>query len=149
MAAKALLKMMKRSGAVADVRQHRAQTLMRLRVIRINPQHRLVMLAGFRVLVGAKQQIGEIHARHRIVRMVKDRLRIDAAGSVNGSHIRQQGPEFVEGAEMGRRSAQNVDEGPLGVLPPVESAQENRAFDFGADRVGLHRLARQHILELS
>ena len=54
--------------------------------------------------------------------MVKDRLRIDPAGGVDGPHIRQQGPEFVEGAEMGRRSAQDVDEGLLGILPPVKGA---------------------------
>ena len=54
--------------------------------------------------------------------MVKDRLRIDPAGGVDGPHIRQQGPEFVEGAEMGGRSAQDVDEGLLGIQPPVKGA---------------------------
>ncbi len=87
--------------------------------------------------------------RHRIVGMVKDRLRIDTAGGVDGPHIRQQGPEFVEGAEMGRRSAQDVDEGLLGVLPPVEGPEEHRALDFVPDRIGRDRLARQQILKLS
>ena len=55
MAAKALLKMTERSSAIADVGQDRAQSLMRLRVIRIDPQHGFVVLARFRVFVGAKQ----------------------------------------------------------------------------------------------
>ena len=101
MAAKALLKMTKRPGAIADIRQHRAQSLMRFRVIRIDPQHRFVMLARFHVLLARNSKIGEVHPRHRIVGMVKDRLRIDPAGGVDRSHIRQQRPEFVEGAEMG------------------------------------------------
>ena len=36
---------------------------------------------------------------------------------------------------MGRRPAQDVDEGLLGVLPPVERAKQHRALDFGVDRM--------------
>jgi hypothetical protein len=55
---------------------------------------------------------------------------------------------------MGGRSAQDVDEGLLGVLPPVKGAQENRALDFGADRIGTDRIVsgrsvRQQILKLT
>ena len=64
-----------------------------------------------------------------------DRLRIDPAGGVDRAHLRQQRPEFVERAEIGRRLAQDIDEGVLGVLPPVEGAEQHRALDFGFDGI--------------
>jgi len=57
--------------------------------------------------------------------------------------------EFVQRAEMGRRPAQDIDEGLLGVLPPVEGAEQNRALDFGFDGLAPAALMRQHILKLA
>jgi len=71
------------AGAVADIGEHGAQSLMRLHVIRIDPQGRLVMLARFGVLVGAKQQVCQVDMSHRIGGMVDDRLGIDPAGRVD------------------------------------------------------------------
>ena len=110
---------------------------MRLRVIRIDPQGSFVMLARLIVLVGAKQQIGKVDMPHGILGMMKDRFRIDAAGGVDGAHIRQQCPEFVERAEIGRGPAQDIDEGGLGVLSPVEGAEQNCALDLGIAGVAL------------
>ncbi len=50
---------------------------------------------------------------------------------------------------MGGRFTQDVDEGLLGILPPVERPQKYRALDFDADRIGPGRLARQQILKLT
>ncbi len=49
---------------------------------------------------------------------------------------------------MGRRSAQDIDEGLLGFLPPIQRAEQNRALDFGLDGVIPDGLARQKLLEL-
>lgn len=49
---------------------------------------------------------------------------------------------------MSGRPAQDVDEGLLSILSPVEGAQESRTLDFGTDDVGLAWLARQHRLKL-
>ena len=76
---------------------------MRFGVIRIDPQHRFVMLARFRMPVGAQQQIGEVDARHRIFGMMQDRLGIDPAGGVDRAHLGQQRPELVQRAEILRR----------------------------------------------
>src|SRR5258706_8072904 len=135
MAAKALLEMISGARAVAEVREHGAEALMSRRVFRIDPQDRLVMLARFRVPVGAKQQVGEVDTPDRICRMMSYRLRIDAAGGANSAHIRQQRPEFVKCAEVFRRSPQDLDEGSLGVLPPVERTEQNRTLDFGINGV--------------
>ena len=86
MAAKTFPEMLARAVAVAIVGEHRAQSLMRARVIRIGPQRRLIMRARLFMPVGAKQEIGEVHMPHRVVGMVKDRLGIDAAGGVDGAH---------------------------------------------------------------
>ena len=48
-----------------------------------------------------------------------------------------------------RRSSQDVDEGLLRVLPPVEGPQQNSPLDFEADRIGPDRLTRQQILKLT
>ena len=87
---------------------------MRRRVFRIDPQRGFVMRARLGVLVGAKQQVGEVDMRHRICRMVQDRLRIDAAGGVDRAHIGQQRPEFVERAEMGRAPGAGYRQRPAG-----------------------------------
>jgi hypothetical protein len=86
---------------------------------------------------------------HRIFGVVRDRLGIDAAGGVDGAHIRQQRPEFVERAEIGRGSPQDIDEGLLGILRAVEGAEQNRALDFGFNGLGAAALARKQSLELS
>ena len=49
---------------------------------------------------------------------------------------------------MFRRPAQDIDEGLLGVLLPVERAEQNRAFDFGFDGIGRARGPRQKLVEL-
>ncbi len=148
MVAKALLEMKARAGAVAEIRKHGAQPLMRLREVGIDPQRGLVMPAGLRVPVGAKQQVGEIDMRNRIFGMVGDRLRIDAGG-VDRAHVRQQGAEFVQRAEMLRRLSQDIDEGLLGVLLPVEGAEQNRALDRAVDDVALAAPTREQVLDLS
>ena len=66
MVAKALLEMIERPGAVAEIGQHSAESLMRRRVVRIDPQSFLVIAARLGVLVGAQQQVGEVHMPHRI-----------------------------------------------------------------------------------
>ena len=57
-------------------------------------------------------------------------------------------PNSLSALKWVGRPAQDIDEGLLGVLPPVERAEQNRALDFGVDGVGPGRLARQQILEL-
>jgi hypothetical protein len=86
---------------------------------------------------------------HRIFGVVRDRLGIDAAGGVDGAHIRQQRPEFVERAEIGRCSSQDIDEGLLGILRPVEGAKQNRALDFGFNGIATGTPTRKQILKLS
>ncbi len=81
--------------------------------------------------------------------MVQDRFRIDAAGGVDRAHIRQQRPEFVERAEIGRRPSQDIDEGLLGVLSPVERAKQHRALDLGIAGIDLDAATRDQILKLS
>ena len=108
---------------------------MRRRAIRIDPQRRLVMLARLVVPVGAQQQIGEIDMPHRVVGVMQDRLRIDPAGGVDRAHLGQERAEFVQRAEMRRRAPQDIDEGLLGVLPPVQRAEQHRALDLGVDGI--------------
>ncbi len=74
-------------------------------------------------------------------------LRINAAGGVDRAHVRQQGAEFVQRAEILRRLAQDIDEGLLGFLPPVEGAEQNRALDFAVDGVAV--AMREQIFKLS
>ena len=149
MAAKALLEMMPGGGALAEIREHGAEALVRRRMFGIDPQHRLVMRARVRVPVGAKQQIGQVDMPDRVLGMMGDRLRIDAAGGLDRAHVRQQRPEFVERGKIRRCSPQDIDEGLLGVLLPVERAEQNRAFDLGVDGAALDGGTRQQIVQLS
>ena len=80
--------------------------------------------------------------------MVGDRLRIDAAGGVDRAHVREQRSEFVERGEIRRRPPQDIDEGLLGVLLPVERAEQNRALDLGIDGVAVGGVTRQQLVEL-
>jgi hypothetical protein len=73
---------------------------------------------------------------------------IDPAGGVDRAHIRQQGAEFVEGAEIRGRSSQDIDEGGLGIRSPIERAKENRAFDLGLNGLVLEAVTRESILKL-
>ena len=130
-AAKPLYEMFARAVAVALVRQHRAHALMGGGVIGIGLQRRLVMRARFGMAVGAEQQVAEIDMRHRIFRMVQDRLGIDAAGGVDGALGGEPRTEFVERAEMGRMPAQDVDEGCLRLQLAIERAEQRRTLDFG------------------
>ena len=148
MAAKALLEMMPRGGAVADIRKHGAESLMRRRMFRIDLQHRFVMGARFGVPVGAKQQVGQIDMPDRIFGVMGDRLRIDAAGGLDRAHVRQQRSEFVERGKIRRRPPQDIDEGLLRVLVPVECAEQNRALDLGVDRGSPGGVTRQFVVEL-
>ncbi len=147
--AKAFAEMLARAVAVAIVGEHRAQSLMRARVIRIGPQRRLIMRARLFMPVGAKQQIGEVHMPHRIVGMVEDRLGIDAAGGVDGAHAGQERSELVERAEIRGRPAQDIDEGRLRILPPVQRAKQGRALDFGFQRFVPAARTRQQIVQLT
>jgi hypothetical protein len=106
------------------------------------------MRARLLVLVGAQQEIGEVDMAHRIIGMVGDRFRIDPAGGIDGAHTGQQRSEFVERAEMRRRPAQDIDEGLLGFLPPVERAEQHRALDFGIDGVAVAAPMHQQLVEL-
>ena len=81
--------------------------------------------------------------------MMGDRFRIDAAGGIDRAHVRQQRPEFVERAEIRRRPPQDIDEGLLGVLSPVERAEQDRALDLGIDGAALNGVTRQFVLKLS
>jgi hypothetical protein len=85
---------------------------------------------------------------HRVCGMVGDGLRIDPAGGVDRAHLRQQGAEFVQRAEMRRRPSQDVDKGLLGVLPPAEGAEQHRALDFGIDGNAGAAWAREVLLKL-
>ena len=107
------------------------------------------MGARFRIAVGAKQEVGEVDMPDRILRDGEDRLRIDAAGGVDGAHIRQQRCEFVERAEICRHSPQHIDEGLLGLLAPVERAEQHRALDFSIDGVALAGVTREQFVQLS
>jgi hypothetical protein len=49
---------------------------------------------------------------------------------------------------MGWRPAQDIDEGLLGVLPPVESAEQNRALDLGIDGIIAGAPMRQQVFQL-
>ena len=140
--------MMARGGALADIREHGAEALMRRRVFRIDLQYGFVMRARFRVAVGAKQQVGQVDMPDRIFGMMGDRLRIDAAGGVDRAHVRQQRSEFVERGKIRRRPPQDIDEGLLGVLLPVERAEQNRALDLGIDRGSVGGVTRQFVVEL-
>ncbi len=149
MTAKTFPEMLAGAVALAIVGEHRAQSLMRARVIRIGSQRRLVMSAGLFMPVGAKQEIGEVHPSHRVVRMVEDRLGIDAAGGVDGALARQQRSEFVERAEIRGPPAQDLDEGQLRILRPVQRAEQGRALDLGLDRFVPTARTRQQILKLA
>jgi hypothetical protein len=132
---------------LADVRQHRSQALMRIDVVRIVPQRRLIVLSRFFVFGPAKQQVGEIDVRNRIVRMMQDRLRIDTARRGNGTRPRQQSPEFVQGAEMHWKRAQNGNERQPGIIEAANSAEQARAFDEEIDNVVIDGAARQDRVE--
>ena len=149
MAAKTLSEMLPRTVAVAIVGEHRAQPLMRAGVIGIGSQGRLVMRACLVMPVGAKQEIGEVHMSDRVIGVVEDRFRIDATGGIDRTLACKQRSELVERAEIGRHPAQDIDEGRLGVLAPVQRPEQGRAFDLGCD--GLVGAARTHeqIVELT
>jgi hypothetical protein len=85
---------------------------------------------------------------HRMIGMVMNGFRINAGGSVDSPHVRQQVSEPVEGAEVRRRQSQNRDEGLLRFLPAVEGAEQHRALDFDRDAVGFGGLARDELIEL-
>jgi hypothetical protein len=99
-------------------------------MIRIGFQGGLVMRPRLGMAVGAKQEIAEVHMRHRIIGMMQDRLGIDAAGGIDRALRREQRAKFVERAEMGRVPAQNIDERRLRVLAAIERAEQRRALDF-------------------
>ena len=80
--------------------------------------------------------------------MMGDRLCVDAAGGANSAHIRQQRPEFIQCAEIFRRPPQDIDEGLLGILSPVERTEQNRTLDFGVNGIGPDGTLRQQFLEL-
>jgi len=122
-ALKTLAEMLASALAVAKIGEHRAQSLMRLCVMRIRFQRRLVMQARLLVPVGAKQEVGEVHAPHRVVGMVQDGLGIDAAGGVDRALGGEKRSELVERAEIGRAPLQNIDEGELRLLPPVQCSK--------------------------
>ena len=103
MVAKAAAEMSLRAGPIAEIRQHGAEPLMRRRIIRIELQCRFIVPARLVVPVGAQEQVGEIDMRHRICRMVQDRLGINAAGGIDRARLGEQGSELVQRAEMRRR----------------------------------------------
>ncbi len=148
MAAKTLLEMMLRAVALAEIGEHRTQSLVGLDMIGIEAQRGFVMLARLRVLVGAIQQICQVHISRRMIGVVMDGFGIDAAGGVDRAHVRQQVSERVEGAEVRGRSLQDRDEGLLGFLPAVEGAEQHRALDFNPDEVGSGGRARDQLIEL-
>jgi hypothetical protein len=117
-------------------------------VIGINSQRRFVVLARLRVLVGAKQQICQVHACDRMIGMVLDGFPINPAGGVDRADVRQQVSELVEGAEVGRRPSQDCDQGLSRIRPPVEGSEQDRALDFSCDGVVFSALARQQVVEL-
>ncbi len=130
MSAKTAPEMRSSRLAIAFVGENRAQSLMRGGVTGIGLQRGFVMDARFRMAVGAEQEVGEIDARHRVIRMVQDRFRIDAAGGVGGAVGGKQRSEFVERAEMGRMPAQDRDERGLRLGPSIECAEQRRALDL-------------------
>jgi hypothetical protein len=148
MAAKALFEVMARGGALAEIREHGAEALVRRRMFGIDPQHRFVMRPRVPVPVGAKQKVGQVHVPDRIVGMMGDRLRIDAAGRIDRAHVRQQRPEFVERGKIRRRPPQDIDKGLPGVLFPVERAEQDSALDLGLDGAALDGVTRQFVLKL-
>jgi hypothetical protein len=83
--------------------------------------------------VGAKQEVGEAHPRHRMVGVMEDRFRIDPAGSIDGAHGGEMRSKFVERAEIGWCPLQNVNERQLRLVPTVERTEQRGAFDFGRD----------------
>ena len=73
---------------------------------------------------------------HRVVGVVENRFGIDAAGGVDGALTCQQRAEFVERTEIRRPPVQDIDKGLLGVLPPLQRAEQSRALDLGCDCLG-------------
>ena len=144
MPAKAFAKMLPRGLSLADIREHSAQSLMRRRVIRIDPKHRLIMPPRFFILAGAQQEIGEVHMPDRILRMMQDRLRVNAAGGVDRAHLGEQGAEFVQGTEMGRPILQDGDEGEFRFVAPVERRKQDGALNTPLDRRVGGRAPRCH-----
>jgi hypothetical protein len=55
--------------------------------------------------------------------MVQDGLGIDAAGGVDRALGGEKRSELVERAEIGRAPLQNIDEGELRLLPPVQCSK--------------------------
>ena len=54
----------------------------------------------------------------------------------------------VERGKIRRRPPQDIDEGLLGVLVPVERAEQNRALDLGVDAGAVYDVTRQSVVEL-
>ena len=106
------------------------------------------MRARLFVLVGAQKKVGQVDMAHRIIGVMGDRFRVDPAGGIDGAHIGQQRSEFVERAEMRRQPAQDIDEGLLRLLPPVERAEQRRAFDLGIDGLVVATPMHQQFIEL-
>ena len=136
--------MLPRGLSLADIREHSAQSLMRLGVMRVGFQGGLVMHARLLVPVGAKQEIAEIDARHRILRMMQDRLRVNAAGGVDRAHLGEQGAEFVQGAKMSGPPLQDGDEGEFCFVAPVERRKQDGALNTPLDRRVGGRAPRCH-----
>jgi hypothetical protein len=118
-------------------------------VIGIDTQRGFVVLARLRVLARAIQQICQVHMSDRMIGMVMDGFRINAAGGVDSAHVRQQVSEPVECVEVRRRPSQDRDEGLLCFLPSVEGAEQHRALDFTLDGAGTGGVARDKVIELS
>ena len=133
MSPKALSEMHPRTVAVPLVGKHRAQSLMRRRMIRVRLQCRLVMRARLVMPVGAKQEVGKVDMPHRVVGMVQDRLCVNAAGGIDCTLACKKRPEFVQRAEIGGPATQDVDEGKLRVVPAVQCGQQYRALNLCGD----------------
>src|SRR5581483_9640135 len=87
--------------------------------------------------------------RHRLVGMVQDGLRIDAAGGVDRSLACKQRAELVERGEVRRVPLQDCDKGFSRLKSAIERAEQACALDFGQKpRVAVGR-ARQLPVELA
>src|SRR5579872_252648 len=107
------------------------------------------MRACLRMAVGAEQKVGEIHMRHRLVRMMQDRLAIDAAGRIDGALSCEQRAELVERGEMGWVPLQDGDEGFSCLHTSIERAEQACAFDFGQKARFASARVRQFSIELA
>jgi hypothetical protein len=123
-----------------------AQPLMGLRMIGFKPQSHLVVRACACRVPAAEQQVGQVHVRHWIVRMMSNSLGVDGTCRVPMPCGGQKRAEIVQRTKMRRRSLEDVKIS----LPRVEGAtqgvKEGRAFDFRLDGV---RFAGKKVIKLS